>query len=313
MAPRRTDYTYVYHWDRIWGALAVLLVVIGGVGYAGYRWLGPAAEPVVAQTVGSSPAVAQPIGRAEERGEEPAKSEPLPAAPLSGAAPSQTVEDAKDKDSGAGAPAGRAASDAAATVTREAPEVAAAVSAQSSDATAPAAGEPSESVPPATAEVSETTPPATTAASEPLPAPDLQSEASEAAPATRQGSQRPTQRPMFQLQDVSVVSPAVERFQLAKRVINNEPRGGIESIVPKADGAAAVYCFSDIVGMKDRVLYYHWLRNGKRVAKVRVGAWGKRWRSHSSKILNPTMKGDWRVELRKADNTLLASAEFVYR
>jgi hypothetical protein len=284
VASRKSEYGtppvhYVYHWDRIFGALAVFLVVIGGIGYAGYRWLSPTAEPVVAQTVGESAVAAQPSIQPLQRHGEPATEAQLPMVPGRGELQSAKSSPSTGEVSETGAPAISAVPGAVARLSGDAPE-------------AVPASEP-------TAEVAHDEPAASQAAqtdSQPV-----------------QASQKPPHRAMFRLQDTSVLSPAVERFQLAKSVINNEPRGDIESIVPKADGAAAIYCFSDVVGMKDKVLYYHWLRDGKRVAKVRVGAWGKRWRSHSSKILNPTMKGDWRVELRRADNTLLASAEFVYR
>lgn len=310
---RKTNYHYyVYHWDRIFAALVVLLLLIGGVGYAGYQWLSPAAEPVVAQTVGKIAAVEQPSVQAEGQDEEPAQEDHVPKAPGSGELQSAMVDDSTAEAPEAEAPGVSAAPNAVAPANTE-----------TSDTTVPLAGEASESAPPATGEAFDSTEPATTVASVAVPAPSRRAEVADDAPREpksvqedsplAQASQPPPQKAMFRLQDVSVESPAVERFILAKSVINNEPRGDIQSITPKADGAAAIYCFSDVVGMKDKVLYYYWLRDGKTVAKVRVGAWGKRWRSHSSKILNPTMKGDWRVELRKADSTLLASAEFVYR
>jgi len=314
---RRPPVEYVYHWDRIFGASAVLLLVIGGIGYGMYQWLGPAAEPVVAQTVEKIPGEEQASPRAQDQHEEPAKEEVLPTDSGSAELQLAMVDPSTGEAAKAGAPAISVVPVAAAPVASDVPEAMARATRQVADTAAPTAEVDFEVAPVATAEASDATEPAGTAASEPAAevvddAP-TEPKALQADSEPAQPPQPPVHRALFRLQDISVVSPAVERFQLAKSVINNEPRGDIEAIVPKVDGAAAVYCFSDVVGMKDKVLYYHWLRGGKRVAKVRVGAWGKRWRSHSSKILNPTMKGDWRVELRKADNTLLASAEFVYR
>ncbi len=118
---------------------------------------------------------------------------------------------------------------------------------------------------------------------------------------------------LFRLRGVSLTSPSVSRFVLAESVVNNKPVGDIDDIAPDARGVAAVYAFSDVVGMKDEDLYYHWFRNGKQVAKVRAGVWADRWRSHSSKIINSKMKGEWRVELRNEKREILASADFDYR
>jgi hypothetical protein len=118
----------------------------------------------------------------------------------------------------------------------------------------------------------------------------------------------------FVEQEVTRLSGSVNRFLLAKSVVNNEPVGHLGAIVPDGSGVSAVYCFSDVLDMKDEVLYYDWLHDGRRVARVRVGVWGNRWRSHSSKVMNSRMKGNWRVELRRADgDELMASAEFIYR
>jgi hypothetical protein len=116
----------------------------------------------------------------------------------------------------------------------------------------------------------------------------------------------------FRLQGTELSSPAVRRFLIAKSVANNKPVGDLSAVTLDGKGVAAVYAFSDVVGMKDEFLYYDWFRNGERVARVRVGVWGKRWRSHSSKVINRKMKGSWRVELRNHEDRLLASADFLF-
>jgi hypothetical protein len=40
---------YIYHWDRIIGALVALVLVIGLIGYGVYSWLTPAAPPTIAE------------------------------------------------------------------------------------------------------------------------------------------------------------------------------------------------------------------------------------------------------------------------
>lgn len=116
----------------------------------------------------------------------------------------------------------------------------------------------------------------------------------------------------FSLVDTRLSSPAVKRFGLSKSVVNRKPIGGIDAIRPDSRGVATVYAFSDVVGLRGNSVYYHWMLNGKQVAKVRVGIGADRWRSHSSKVINESMKGAWRVELRDPKGQVLASTDFVY-
>ncbi len=121
-----------------------------------------------------------------------------------------------------------------------------------------------------------------------------------------------TRKALFLLRGIIMTAASVSRFVLAKSVVNNKPVGAVEDIIPDARGVAAVYAFSDVVGIKGETLYYYWFRNSKQVSKVRVGVSANRWRSHSSKIINDKMKGEWRVELRNGKHEILASADFVY-
>jgi hypothetical protein len=143
------------------------------------------------------------------------------------------------------------------------------------------------------------------------PTSDVSGSSAASAVAAKPASPLPEESLLRPLETV-VRSPAVERFVLARSVINNRPVGALEDIRRNREGVAGVFAFSDVVGMKDEVLYYRWLYEGRQVAKVRVGVWGKRWRSHSSKVLNDNMRGQWRVELRNDQGQLLARSDFAF-
>ena len=115
---------------------------------------------------------------------------------------------------------------------------------------------------------------------------------------------------IFQLQEINRISPSVRRFILARSIIDREPIGSIDSITTDTKGVAAIYAFSEVINMSDRTLYYHWFNNEKQVAKVSVGIGADNWRSYSSKYINKKMKGSWLVELRTEDGQKLASAKF---
>jgi hypothetical protein len=117
----------------------------------------------------------------------------------------------------------------------------------------------------------------------------------------------------FRAARTAIVSSAVKRFVLARSVEGNEPRGSLDDIAPDAKGVVEVSSFSEVMGLEGKVLEYRWLHEGEQVLRIRVPVGAERWRSHASKRLYPSMKGDWRVELRDAKGNLLANAEFVYQ
>ena len=118
--------------------------------------------------------------------------------------------------------------------------------------------------------------------------------------------------PAFDLRSSALSSPAVKRFLLARSIADKEPVGDIRGIDFDRNGLATVYAFSEVSGLQNRTLYYHWLHNGRQVAKVRTRIAGKRWRSYSSKYINERMTGNWKVQLRDPRGQVLASAEFVH-
>lgn len=119
-----------------------------------------------------------------------------------------------------------------------------------------------------------------------------------------------TKNSPFQLKELKIIEPRVKRFLLTRSVSNREPRGELNDISFNANGSAAVWVYSEVVDKSGSLLKYVWLHDGKQVAKVRVKIRGDRWRSYSNKIINQSMSGAWRVELQDGDGRLLASADF---
>lgn len=114
----------------------------------------------------------------------------------------------------------------------------------------------------------------------------------------------------FQLKELEILEPTVKRFLLAGSVSNREPEGDLNEISFTADGSAAVWAYSEVIDKKGSRLKYVWLHGGNQIASVVVNVGGNRWRSYSSKVINQSMSGAWRVELQDGEGRLMASADF---
>ncbi len=113
----------------------------------------------------------------------------------------------------------------------------------------------------------------------------------------------------FQLKNIKILMPVVKRFLLSGSISNREPKGELNEI-SFTDGSAAVWAFSEITNQKGSRLKYVWLHDGHQIATVPVKVGSNRWRSYSSKIINQSMSGAWRVELQDSKNRLMAGADF---
>ncbi|MDN2663147.1 DUF2914 domain-containing protein [Psychromonas sp. 14N.309.X.WAT.B.A12] len=110
---------------------------------------------------------------------------------------------------------------------------------------------------------------------------------------------------------VQRLSDNINRFQITPMVEDHEPLGTINDIEVE-NGTLTVYAFSEVYNLKDTVLYYVWNLNGKDVATVPITIGADRWRSHSTKFIGPSMKGQWAVKLQNAQGDTLAVNEFTY-
>lgn len=118
--------------------------------------------------------------------------------------------------------------------------------------------------------------------------------------------------PLFSDIDTKVYSEKIKSFVLANGVKKKLPVGSIDDIRLDHNNIATVYAHSEASGLKDEILHYVWILNGKKIAKVRSGVWANSWRSYSSKFINRQMKGDWKVELQNNKGDVLAASTFRY-
>ncbi|HEY7866066.1 MAG TPA: DUF2914 domain-containing protein, partial [Psychromonas sp.] len=117
---------------------------------------------------------------------------------------------------------------------------------------------------------------------------------------------------LFTQSQTVIFSANVTRFVISQAVEGNEPIGTISDIHFDDNNIATVYAYSDVSALKDNIIYYQWSLDGKNIAKIRVDVGSDRWRSYSSKFIQPDMHGEWKVELQNKEGENLASNQFHY-
>lgn len=96
--------------------------------------------------------------------------------------------------------------------------------------------------------------------------------------------------------------PTVQKAAICERVDNLTPRG-IRQIYPSSVGTLS--CFTRLADIpSEGALYHIWYHGNKEMAKVELPVSPPHWRTYSSKIILPSWKGSWRVEVVYGDYVL---------
>lgn len=108
-----------------------------------------------------------------------------------------------------------------------------------------------------------------------------------------------------------ILVPAVKRALITDTMRGREPGNPLTSTLPLANNSRfSLYQFVDIRGQAGETLIYHWKRNGKTVAKVRIPVGSDKWRNYSSKNFNQKLTGDWQVDVTNSKGMLLVRSDF---
>lgn len=110
---------------------------------------------------------------------------------------------------------------------------------------------------------------------------------------------------------VTIQSPHLLRAQLTSAIESREPTDTLPTTVSMAgEDLIQVYFFTQLEGLKGHTVFYNWYLDGKRLAQVPVRAHLDRMRASSSKNINRSMLGQWRVEAVTGDGQKLGYGEF---
>jgi len=109
-----------------------------------------------------------------------------------------------------------------------------------------------------------------------------------------------------------VASPAVLSAQLsvevqvARQIVDRMPQDPGTSF-PVDVGE--VFCWSRVTGAAGTTIQHVWI-HGEMEFPFSLDIGGSPWRTWTSKTIPPEWAGDWRVEIRDADGTLLDTVSF---
>lgn len=265
-------------WHRVALAVAALALVVAALGYGVFRLIGADEE--------TTPVTSLAL-------EELTQQAPPAAIPQRSTAQAMTDEEAETQaDIEPVAPAANTNSDMAASTAPAVQPV-------------PAESTPIESTPAAPATTASA--PIKTTPAEPAlkpAAPDIAS----TQPARASTASSPDTR--YQVR-TTILVPAVKRALITKSMRGLEPGTPLTDTRSLNDQSRfSLYQYVDIRGQAGQTLIYHWKRNGKTVAKVRIPVGSDKWRNHSSKNFNQNLMGDWQVDVTNQNNMLLVRSEF---
>lgn len=110
---------------------------------------------------------------------------------------------------------------------------------------------------------------------------------------------------------VSIQSRNVRRAQLTSNVIKDEPVDQLPKSIPMNEqGLVKVYLYTELGGLKGRVLFHDWYWKDKLIARVRVPVKEDKQVSATSKFIDRIMTGPWKVKVVDSQKKLYAQATF---
>ena len=74
---------------------------------------------------------------------------------------------------------------------------------------------------------------------------------------------------------------------------------------------AKLYCYSKVKGAEGETSIKHiWYHNDQMTSEVELPIKAKSWRTYSTKTINPSLTGSWRVDIASMDGSVLKSLNF---
>ncbi len=102
---------------------------------------------------------------------------------------------------------------------------------------------------------------------------------------------------------------SVARSQLTSAIQNNEP---VDKITTLGNDQTRIYFFTDVRNLGGQKITHRWEHKGKVMSEIPLEVGGSPWRTYSSKTLDPSWTGEWKVTaVDDAGNTLSATT-FTY-
>jgi hypothetical protein len=103
----------------------------------------------------------------------------------------------------------------------------------------------------------------------------------------------------------------VSKMEICTTIENREP---VDTDSVFNSNVGQLYCFTKLTSTQDTSSISHvWLHGDKEMAKVGLTMKAKAWRTWSSKKIIPAWTGQWRVQVQKADGTVVSEKSFTIK
>lgn len=127
-----------------------------------------------------------------------------------------------------------------------------------------------------------------------------------AANATEETGTSPTQPPEAAAPDATATG-AVERATLTSGILDREPQDELDEV---ASDRGKVFYFTELRDMPGETVLHRWEHRGEVVSEVRFEIGSARWRTWSSKDVDPERLGQWSVSAVGSDGRVLDTRVF---
>ena len=101
----------------------------------------------------------------------------------------------------------------------------------------------------------------------------------------------------------------VARSALTTAVIDREPQDTVQTL---SNDNVQVYYFTEVLDATGDTITHRWEWMGRVVAEVPFAVRGPRWRVHSSKNLEPSWLGEWKVTAVDSSGRVLSQDRFTF-
>ncbi len=105
------------------------------------------------------------------------------------------------------------------------------------------------------------------------------------------------------------LSGRVTRAGFTTQVIDREPQDSVTSL---PNDVSRILFYTEFRGLEGHTLTHVWERDGTEMARVAIAVGGSRWRVYSTKNLEPSWLGEWKVSVVDEEGRVLHSESFEY-
>lgn len=102
---------------------------------------------------------------------------------------------------------------------------------------------------------------------------------------------------------------SVARSQLTSAIQNNEP---VDKITALSNDQTRIYFFTDVRNLGGQKITHRWEHKGKVMSEIPLDVGGSPWRTYSSKTLDPSWTGEWKVTAVDGTGNTLSATTFTY-